>query len=132
MLSERRFPLATLIPIQYPKGDNSLSRFVNWLKKEYGPGESIVHLTLMIKVIKQFEQYGTEINTYIGGTPFKKLHGEDKLCELRTKYDRLFIYRLEQSNYLLLHGYKKQSNKTPNNEIKKAKGEYKLWENNNK
>ena len=60
--------------------------------------------------------------------PFKKLDSLYKnLGELRTKKCRYFIYKCDKFEWIGLHGYEKQSQDTPNNEIIKAKGEIRLW-----
>lgn len=65
----------------------------------------------------------------------KKIHGVDKLFEIRIHYDgvaiRLFCIPLEKNGWLILHGFIKKTNKTPQKEISKAQALIKKYEKSN-
>ena len=50
-------------------------------------------------------------------------HLEDEIWELRPGKNRVFFFYYDNGTYVLLHHYRKKSQKTPSREIKKAKAE---------
>lgn len=54
-------------------------------------------------------------------------HLEDGICELRPGVNRIFFFYFENGTYVLLHQYRKKTQKTPKREIKKAKQERKEY-----
>ena len=52
-------------------------------------------------------------------------HLEDEIWELRPGNNRVFFFFYDKGTYVLLHHYRKKSQKTPQREIKKAKSEMK-------
>ena len=52
-------------------------------------------------------------------------HLEDEIWELRPGNNRVFFFFYDQGTYVLLHHYRKKTQKTPQREIKKAKSEMK-------
>lgn len=57
---------------------------------------------------------------------YKTLKGTPISCELRKNQWRIFIYVLNDSNFIMLSIFKKKTDKTPKNEIEKA--EFRLKE----
>lgn len=55
-------------------------------------------------------------------------HIEGKLYELRPGDNRIFYFYYDQGTYVLLHAFTKNTNKTPKQEIEKAKREIKEYE----
>ena len=54
-------------------------------------------------------------------------HLEDGIWELRPGVNRIFFFYFENGTYVLLHQYRKKTQKTPKREIKKAKQERKEY-----
>ena len=54
-------------------------------------------------------------------------HLEDGIWELRPGVNRIFFFYFENGTYVLLHQYRKKTQKTPKSEIKKAKQERKEY-----
>ena len=50
-------------------------------------------------------------------------HIEDEIWELRPGNNRIFFFAFVNNTYVLLHHYRKKSQKTPRREIDKAKAE---------
>lgn len=55
-------------------------------------------------------------------------HIEGKLYELRPGDNRILYFYYDQGTYVLLHAFMKKTNKTPPQEIEKAKNEIKEYE----
>lgn len=60
------------------------------------------------------------------GEPVMK-HIEDDIWELRPLDNRFFYFYWKDSKYVILHQFRKKSNKTPKREIEKAKSNLKDW-----
>lgn len=75
----------------------------------------------ILALIESIEKYG--LDHAIKVQWIKRL--EPNLYEIRTKADSLFLrglyFKIETHNYFISHGFKKKTNKTPKNEIAKAK-----------
>lgn len=54
-------------------------------------------------------------------------HLEDGIWELRPGNNRVFYFYFENNTFVLLHQFRKKSQKTPRREIEKAKAERKDW-----
>lgn len=54
-------------------------------------------------------------------------HLEDGIWKLRPGVNRIFFFYFENGTYVLLHQYRKKTQKTPKREIKKAKQERKEY-----
>ena len=52
-------------------------------------------------------------------------HLEDEIWELRPGSNRVFFFYYDHGTYVLLHHFKKKSQKTPRRELQKAKSEMK-------
>ena len=67
--------------------------------------------------IELLQQNGTRLNDNI------TKHLEDGIWELRPGNNRVFYFFYENNTFVLLHQFRKKSQKTPKREIKKAKSE---------
>ena len=67
--------------------------------------------------IELLQQNGTRLNDNI------TKHLEDGLWELRPGNNRVFYFFYENNTFVLLHQFRKKSQKTPKREIVKAKSE---------
>ena len=50
-------------------------------------------------------------------------HIETEIWELRPGYNRIFLFYYDEGSFVLLHHYRKQTQKTPHHEIEKATNE---------
>ena len=122
--------MAVISPLKYSDGSDSLSSFLEELQSKH-KNEEDKYIVPLIKVINDFQLYGPQINLHYSKKfpPYKKLDDIYKnLGELRTHKCRYFIYKCDKFEWIGLHGYEKQSQDTPKNEIVKAKGEIKQWQ----
>ena len=67
--------------------------------------------------IELLQQNGTHLNDNI------TKHLEDGIWELRPGNNRVFYFFYENNTFVLLHQFRKKSQKTPKREIEKAKSE---------
>ena len=67
--------------------------------------------------IELFQQNGTHMNENI------TKHLEDGIWELRPGNNRVFYFFFKNDTFVLLHQFRKKSQKTPKREIEKAKRE---------
>ena len=67
--------------------------------------------------IELLQQNGTHMNAEI------TKHLDDGIWELRSGNNRVFYFFYQNDTYLLLHQFRKKSQKTPKREIEKAKAE---------
>lgn len=67
--------------------------------------------------IELLQQNGTHMNAEI------TKHLDDGIWELRPGYNRVFYFFYQNDTYVLLHQFRKKSQKTPKREIEKAKAE---------
>lgn len=74
----------------------------------------------ILREIDLLEEFGL----FLGMPHIKKLKGYNDLWELRIKHSsnifRIFFFNYKDGVFILLHGFKKKSNKTPQREINKA------------
>ena len=71
-------------------------------------------ITLYIQLL---QENGTRLNENI------TKHLEDGIWELRPGHNRVFYFFFENDTFVLLHHFRKKSQKTPKREIEKAKNE---------
>ena len=102
-------------------GSNSLSDFKNILLKDH----KFELIVLIKEVLYKLEEYGFNINNEYKRDTIKKLDKE--LYELRVKNARLMLYFDGNNFFILLHGFVKKTQKTPLQEINKAKKEIRKW-----
>lgn len=67
--------------------------------------------------IELLQQNGTHMNAEI------TKHLDDGIWELRPRNNRVFYFFYQNDTYVLLHQFRKKSQKTPKREIEKAKAE---------
>ena len=75
---------------------------------------SKIHLEKINDYVSLLSKYGTFL-----GAPYVKKIGDD-LWELRPLNNRIFFFTKSQDGYVLLHAFRKTSQKTPKLEIKRA------------
>ena len=122
--------MAVIQPMPTKNGSNSLIDFIEELSLKH-KNENNRYILPFERAIHLFSLYGPMINYYFKKKSpiFKNLNRiYPGLGEIRTKECRYFIYDTgENGIYIGLHGYEKQSQEIPRNEILKAKGEIQRW-----
>lgn len=90
--------------------------------------ENLRHKSLTSKDARiQYKQVSLYIEllqnngTYLPETVTK--HIEDNIWELRPGNNRIFYFYCDNNDYVLLHSFRKKTNKTPRKEIIRAKSE---------
>lgn len=90
--------------------------------------ESLRHKSIASKDARiQYKQVSLYIEllqnngTYLPETITK--HIEDDIWELRPGNNRIFYFYCDNNDYVLLHSFRKKTNKTPRREITRAKSE---------
>ena len=90
--------------------------------------ENLRHKSLTSKDARiQYKQVSLYIEllqnngTYLPETVTK--HIEDNIWELRPGNNRIFYFYCDNNDYVLLHSFRKKTNKTPRREITRAKSE---------
>ena len=102
-------------------GSDTLTDLKNDLLKQH----KVSLVERVAYVIALLEKYGFQINQNYKNNTIKKLDKE--LYELRTNDIRIFLYYDGFDLFVLLHGFIKKTQKTPINEIRKAKKEINGW-----
>ncbi|MBC3797382.1 type II toxin-antitoxin system RelE/ParE family toxin [Acetobacterium tundrae] len=74
-----------------------------------------IQFTKITAYIRSLQEYGTRI-----GNPTVK-HIDGDICELRPLSDRIFFFYWKDETFVLLHYFRKKSQKTPQKEIDKSK-----------
>lgn len=107
-----------IIFYQDAKGNSEVVSYLDDLKQKSLTSKSDrIKRQKILTYIQALATYGTRI-----GLPYVK-HLEDDLWELRPLSDRVFFFLWKEGKLVLLHPFVKKSQKTPANEIKKAKKE---------
>lgn len=86
------------------------------LKAPTNKDERIQHKQASL-YIELLQQNGTHMNAEI------TKHLDDGIWELRPGNNRIFYFFCQNDTYVLLHQFRKKSQKTPKREIEKAKAE---------
>lgn len=98
------------------KGNQPVKDYILQLKGKNGK-DSRIKLKKIDEYIEILKKEGTR-----AGEPFTK-HIEGDLWELRPIYDRIFFIAWDGETFVLLHQFRKKTQKTPQREIDKAKRE---------
>ncbi len=98
------------------KGNQPVKDYITQLKGKNGK-DSRIKVTKIQDYIKVLKRDGTR-----AGEPYVK-HIEGDLWELRPIDDRIFFVAWDGESFVLLHQFRKKTQKTPQREIDKAKHE---------
>lgn len=98
------------------KGNQPVKDYIFQLKSQNGK-DSRIKLKKIDEYIEILKKEGTR-----AGIPFVK-HIEGDLWELRPIDDRIFFVSWNGESFVLLHHFRKKTQKTPQREIEKAKRE---------
>lgn len=103
------------IEMYHTEGSNSpIIKFIKNVRKKYGDKE----LYKIKMLIDSLRKNGIRLNDYHPGA-LKHISGE--LYELRPGDFRILFFCYDDYRYVLLHGFRKTTNKTPLHEIQTAK-----------
>ncbi len=83
-------------------------------KKAINDKNSRIQLKQITLYIELLKKQGTKLSSNI------TKHLVDDIWELRPGNNRIMYFYFENNNYILLHMFRKQTNKTPKSEIEKA------------
>ncbi|MBR6206968.1 MAG: type II toxin-antitoxin system RelE/ParE family toxin [Oscillospiraceae bacterium] len=78
---------------------------------------------------RRLEKYGMDVNNHY---PHMIRNLQEGVWELRPGNNRVFFFHFTGNKFVLLHAYKKESPKTPENELKKAINEMKDYKRRNR
>lgn len=113
--------MADVYPLPIGKDSDSLVEFKKKLLSDHK--ESLI--IILDEAIKRLREYGFEINKKWKRNSLRKLTKE--LYELRPHKIRLLLYFDGDNFFILLHGFLKETQKTPKSEIQQAEREIKKW-----
>lgn len=94
-----------------------------YLKTLDGKAKTDKNARIQLKKIRDYIGFLSEDGTMIGEPHCKHVEGE--LWELRPLDNRIFFFCWNGDHYILLHYFKKKTQKTPRREIEKAKNNMK-------
>lgn len=100
---------------QDKKGVSSVKEYIDELNQNYSNKDNRVKLKKITAYINQLSEKGLEL-----GIPYIK-HIEGDIWELRPLRDRILFAYLDNNKFVLLTCFMKKTQKTPKQEIEKAK-----------
>ncbi|NLD49547.1 MAG: type II toxin-antitoxin system RelE/ParE family toxin [Clostridiaceae bacterium] len=104
-----------IITYKNKDGEDKITEYITELgKKAQTSKEHRVKVKKVIQYLDLLRVHGTMVCL-----PAVK-HIEDKLWELRPTDDRIFFFYWQDNTFVLLHHFKKQTQKTPPREIEQA------------
>ena len=109
--------------IEFYEDKKGQSQIVNWIK-ELDSNPTKENKSTLKKLYYQMERLEYD-GTFIGEPLVKQIEG--KIWELRPVPNRVFFVTLEDNELILLHQFRKKSQKTPKREIEQAKRELADW-----
>ena len=99
-------------------GYSDVKEFINYLRKKSATSKDArINFNKFVAYLDILEEMGTRV-----GAPITK-HLDGDIWELRPLSNRILYAYYKNNTFLLLHHFKKQSQKTPPREIEKAKKE---------
>lgn len=108
------------------KGNEPIRELLEELEKKAFTSK---HDRIQYKKILLFISVLEKLGTRAGEEITKHIEGD--IWELRPLDNRIFFFGWKDNSFVLLHHFKKKTNKTPIREIEKAKKEYQEWKNRN-
>lgn len=107
-------------------GYSELLDFITDLNNKAGTSKNE---RIMLKQIRFYINILENLGTR-AGDPFVK-HIQDEVWELRSGNNRILFFTWYENKIVLLHHFRKTTNKTPRSEIEKALNEIKDWKGRN-
>ena len=111
--------------IEFYSDENNYSELLNFLndlqKRAINSKDARIQHKQIMLYIQLLEDHGTRIGDNI------TKHIEDDIWELRPGNNRIFYFYFKNDTFVLLHQFRKKTQKTPQREIEKAKSERDDW-----
>jgi phage-related protein len=103
-------------------GDCDIECFLDDLQKRASTNKDArIQHKQVAQYIQLLEDYGTRLGDNI------TKHLDEDIWELRPGNNRVLFFYFENDTYVLLHHFRKKTQKTPRREIEKAKAERNDW-----
>ena len=103
-------------------GYSDIESFLNYLNNKALTNKDA---RIQHKQISQYIQFLADYGTRLGENVTK--HLDEDIWELRPGKNRVLFFYFENDTYVLLHHFRKKTQKTPRGEIEKAKAERNDW-----
>ena len=107
--------------IEFYEDKNGISDLWIFLEKLRIKAQTSKNARIQYKQITFYIQLLQDNGTYLSENITK--HIDENIWELRPGYNRVFYFYLENNTFVLLHHFRKKSQKTPRKEIEQAKKE---------
>lgn len=108
------------------QGKDEISEYLEQLsQRAKNNKDARIKLSKIIQCLDLLTEYGTRV-----GEPYTK-HIDEDIWELRPTSDRIFYAYWKDNTFILLHHFKKKTQKTPSKEIEQAKRNLKDWKERN-
>lgn len=104
------------------QGFSDIENFLDDLEKRATTSKDA---RIQFKQVAQYIQFLSDHGTRLGENITK--HLEDDIWELRPGNNRVLFFYFKDNTFVLLHHFRKKTQKTPKREIEKAKNEAKDW-----
>ena len=99
-------------------GKSQISDFLENLKRKLPTSKDArIQYNKIFLYLSLLSENGTDLSENI------TKHIEENIWELRPNSNRIFYFYIEEDTFVLLHQFRKKSNKTPRREIERAKRE---------
>ena len=103
-------------------GDSELLQFMEELRERSKTSKDArIQYRQIILYIQLLEDHGSSLPDNISK------HLEEDIWELRPGHNRILYFFYHNNKYVLLHSFRKKTQKTPRREIEKAKRERAEW-----
>ena len=100
------------------KGNSEILEFLDELeKKSYTNKDARIQYKQIIIYLQLLQEHGTCL-----GENMTK-HIDEDIWELRPGHNRVFYFYYKNNQFVILHHFRKKTQKTPNREMQKAKRE---------
>lgn len=103
-------------------GKSDIEDFLNELQKKAIKNKDA---RIQHKQVSQYIQFLEDYGTRLGEKVTK--HLDEDIWELRPGNNRVLFFYFENDTYVLLHHFRKKTQKTPKREIERAKAERDDW-----
>lgn len=107
--------------VEFYETDDGKSDVWDFLEELRGKSEKNKDARIQYKQIVLCIELLQEKGTYLPDNITKFI--DDGIWELRPGHNRIFYFYYDNNTFILLHHFRKKTNKTPSGEIQKAKNE---------
>ena len=109
-----------IIYYQKLSGESPFRTFIESLRMTPGKSAQVQYRQIMHSIM-MLEAAGTRLGEH------HTKHLEDGIWELRPGCNRILFFFFRDDTFVLLHAFRKETQKTPQSEIRKAKAELADW-----